>query len=81
MRHRIGYLTDHTAHVRQQKGRYRSHLLCGAELQPGGVVRGGRHIRYRREMPLNNLPIAILHKAGAPVEPFGDGNGEVTELS
>jgi hypothetical protein len=52
-------------------------LLAGGS----GMIRGGRHVRYRREMPLNNLLIAILDKAGVPDEPFGDGSGEVTELS
>ena len=72
-------------------------FLCGAGLSDGnrhlhdnlpiivaggaGMVRGGRHVRYRREMPLNNLLMAMLDQAGVPVEPFGDGSGEVTELT
>jgi hypothetical protein len=79
-----GSLLDHTL------------LLCGGGLSDGnrhlhdnlpivmaggkGSIRGGRHIRYRREMPLNNLLMAMLDKAGVPCEPFGDGTGEVTEL-
>jgi hypothetical protein len=71
-------------------------LVCGGGLSDGNrhlhdnlpillaggsrMMRGARHVRYRREMPLNNLLMAMLDKAGVPVEPFGDSDGEVTEL-
>jgi hypothetical protein len=71
-------------------------LLCGSGLSDGnrhlhdnlpiilaggsGRMRGGRHVRYPRETPLNNLLLTVLDRAGVPTEPFGDGTGEVTEL-
>jgi len=71
-------------------------LVCGSGLSDGnlhlhenlpivlaggaGRMRGGRHVRYRREMPLNNLLLTVLDRVGVPVEPFGDTTGEVTEL-
>jgi hypothetical protein len=71
-------------------------FLCGSGLSDGnrhlhdnlpiilaggaGRVRGGRHVRYPREMPLNNLLFTMLDRLGVATEPFGDATGEVTEL-
>ena len=40
-------------------------------------IRGGRHIRYAPETPMNNLLLTMLHKADLPVESFGDSTGEL----
>ena len=71
-------------------------LVCGSGLSDGnmhlhenlpivlaggsGRMRGGRHVRYPREMPLNNLLLTVLDRVGVAAEPFGDTTGEVTEL-
>jgi hypothetical protein len=71
-------------------------LVCGSGLSDGnlhlhenlpiilaggaGRMKGGRHVRYPREMPLNNLLLTVLDRVGVPAEPFGDTTGEVTEL-
>ena len=38
-------------------------LLAG---KGGGTIKTGRHIRYPRETPLNNLWLAMLDRMGAP---------------
>jgi hypothetical protein len=47
-------------------------LLAGGG---GGSVRPGRHIRYPAETPLTNLWLALLDRAGVPVESLGDSTG------
>jgi hypothetical protein len=42
-----------------------------------GRVRGGRHLRYPTDTPMNNLLLAMLDKVGVPVEQFGDSTGRV----
>jgi hypothetical protein len=46
-----------------------------------GQIKGGRHIRYSKETPMNNLLLAMLDKAGIPAEHLGDSTGEVAYLS
>jgi hypothetical protein len=46
----------------------------------GGIVKGGRHIRYARATPLANLHLTLLDKAGVRVDRFADGTGTLTEL-
>jgi len=46
-----------------------------------GRVRGGRHIQYPKETPMNNLLLTMLDKAGVPVpEKLGDSTGELKLL-
>lgn len=48
----------------------------------GGQIKGGRHIRYPKETPMNNLLLTILDKAKVPVpEKLGDSTGELKILS
>ncbi|MFN7927853.1 MAG: DUF1552 domain-containing protein [Blastocatellia bacterium] len=42
-----------------------------------GQVKGGRHIMYPKETPLNNLLLTMLEKAGVPTEKFGDSTGKL----
>ncbi len=51
-------------------------LLGGA-----GQVKGGRHQRYPKETPLNNLLLTMMDHAGVRVEKLGDSTGEVKLLS
>ena len=53
-------------------------LLVG---KGGGSIRAGRHIRYRRETPLNNLWLAMLDRLGAPTRTLGDSTGLLESLS
>jgi hypothetical protein len=45
-----------------------------------GTLRGGRHLRYPNRTPMSNLLVAMLHRAGVPVESIGDSTGECAEL-
>ena len=47
-----------------------------------GQVKGGRHIKFPKETPMNNLLLTILDKAKVPVpEKLGDSTGELKLLS
>ena len=52
-------------------------LIGGA----AGQVKGGRHIRYAPETPMNNLLLTMLDKAGVPAESLGDATGKIDQLS
>jgi hypothetical protein len=53
-------------------------LLVGSA---AGQVKGGRHQRYPKETPLNNLLLTMMDHAGVRVEKLGDSTGEVKLLS
>ena len=44
-------------------------------------VKGGRHLRYKEETPMNNLLVTMLDKAGVPAETLGDATGKLDQLS
>jgi hypothetical protein len=44
-------------------------------------IKGGRHLRYKPETPMNNLLLTMLDKAGVPGETLGDSTGKVDQLS
>jgi hypothetical protein len=46
-----------------------------------GQIKGGRHLAFPDETPMNNLLIAMLDKAGVKTEKFGDATGEIDHLS
>lgn len=46
-----------------------------------GQVKGGRHIKYPKDTPLNNLLLSMLDKAGVTAEKLGDSTGELPRLS
>jgi hypothetical protein len=47
-----------------------------------GQVKGGRHIRFPEETPMNNLLLTILDKAKVPLpDKLGDSTGELRLLS
>jgi hypothetical protein len=46
-----------------------------------GTLKPGRHIRYERETPLNNLWLSMLDRLGAHVDGLGDGKGTLAELN
>jgi hypothetical protein len=43
----------------------------------GGRLKGGRHLKYPKDTPMNNLHLALLDKVGVNVERFGDSTGKV----
>lgn len=45
-----------------------------------GTLSPGRHIRYEKETPLNNLWLSMLDRLGAHADRLGDGNGMLAEL-
>jgi hypothetical protein len=46
----------------------------------GGTIRPGRHIRYDRDTPLNNLYLNLLDRVGIKESTFGDSTGRLTGL-
>jgi hypothetical protein len=43
-----------------------------------GTLKGGRHLSFPQDTPMNNLHMSILEKVGVPVEQFGDSTGRLT---
>lgn len=43
-------------------------------------LKGNRHIRYEKPVPLANLHLTLLDKVGVHLEAFADSNGKVDEL-
>jgi hypothetical protein len=46
----------------------------------GGAIQTGRHIRFNRETPLNNLYLSMLDRVGVPADKVGDSTGKLVEL-
>lgn len=53
-------------------------LLAGGG---GGEVRGGRHLKYKKDTPLMNLYVRMLQSAGVSVDTAGDSTGPLDLLS
>ncbi len=47
----------------------------------GGRIRGGRHLRFPRETPMNNLLLSMLHLVGVPTDRLGDSTGRLEGLT
>jgi hypothetical protein len=45
-----------------------------------GKIKGGQHLRYPEHTPLANLLTTLLDRAGIPVEKFGNGTGQLSEV-
>jgi hypothetical protein len=45
-----------------------------------GGMKGGRHIRFGKPVPLANLHLTLLDKVGVRLDKFADSNGKVGEL-
>ena len=43
----------------------------------GGRLKGGRHLKFPKDTPMNNLHLALLEKVGVPVEKLGDSTGRI----
>jgi hypothetical protein len=46
-----------------------------------GQLKGGKHIRYKDDMPISNLYLTVLEKLDIQVEKFGDSTGTLDLLS
>ena len=46
-----------------------------------GGMKGGRHIKYAKPVPLANLHLTLLEKVGVHLDSFADSKGQVEELS
>lgn len=46
-----------------------------------GTLKTGRHVRYPRETPLNNLWLSMLDRMDLAVSSLGDGTGKLSGLS
>lgn len=44
-----------------------------------GGMKGGRHIRYERNVPLANLHLTLLDKVGVRLDKFADSDGRLSE--
>ncbi len=53
-------------------------LLVG---RGSGTIRTGRHVRYARNTPLNNLWLSMLDRMGTSVEVLGDSTGRLGNLA
>ena len=42
-----------------------------------GSLKGGRHLRFPKDTPMNNLHLSLLEKVGVPVEELGDATGRL----
>jgi hypothetical protein len=40
-------------------------------------IKGGSHVRYPLDTPLNNLYLSMLDKAGVPLDSLGDSTGRL----
>lgn len=47
----------------------------------GGHLKGGRHVRVKKDTPLTNLQLTLLEKFGVPAEHLGDSTGKIEHLS
>jgi len=56
-----------------------SHIDLPLVLVGGGAgqLKGGRHLRFPKDTPMNNLHMSLLEKAGVPLEKFGDSTGSM----
>jgi hypothetical protein len=52
-------------------------LLAG---RGGGTLKTGRHLRYPRNTPLNNLWLSMLDRMGAATDKLGDSTGRLAGL-
>ena len=81
-----GTLLDHSMIVYGSSisdGNQHTHVDLPLALVGGGSgqIKSGRHIRYAKETPMNNLLLSMLDKVGVPTETLGDSTGKLEHLS
>jgi hypothetical protein len=76
-----GTLLDHTVYVLGSgMGNPNVHDHTNLPLVLAGGRNGGRHLKYASQLPLANVHLTLLEKAGVHQERFGDSTGIVEEL-
>jgi hypothetical protein len=53
-------------------------LLAG---RGGGTITTGRHVRYTKATPMNNLFLSMLDRMDVPTERLGDSTARLTQLT
>ncbi len=43
----------------------------------GGTIKSGRHIKFGKETPLNDLFLSMLDRMKVPAEKLGDSDGRI----
>jgi len=80
-----GALLDHTMIVYgsalSDGNAHTHHDLPTAVIAGSNLIQGGRHLRYPKETPLNNLFLNVLDKAGVRCDGFGDSTGKLAYLA
>jgi hypothetical protein len=80
-----GSLLDHTILVYgsalSDGNAHTHHDLPTAVISGPGLIKGGRHLQFAKETPLNNLFLNVLDKAGVPCDHFGDSTGKLAYLA
>ncbi|MEO5740551.1 MAG: DUF1552 domain-containing protein [Vicinamibacterales bacterium] len=80
-----GSLLDHTVYL-YGSGMGNSSLHDHENLPilvAGGAaagLKGGRHIKYEKSVPLANLHLTLLDRVGIRLDSFGDSNGKIPDL-
>jgi hypothetical protein len=46
-----------------------------------GRMKGARHIRYKEPVPLANVHLSLLDRAGVHLDTFADSNGKIVDLA
>jgi hypothetical protein len=55
--------------------------ICRCLRVGSGNVKPGRHVKYKKDTPMNNLFVAMLDRANVNVEGLGDSKGRLGYLS
>jgi hypothetical protein len=75
-----GTLLDHTTYLLGSgMGNPDVHDHTNLPIVVAGA-KGGRHLRYTRPVPLANVHLSLLHRAGVRLERFADATGPIEEL-
>ena len=78
-----GTLLDHTAYLYgsgMSNGDKHDHTNLPVIVAGGGAGGSGRHIQYDKPMPLANVHLTLLDRAGVRLDSFADSTGEIPEL-
>lgn len=80
-----GTLLDHSLYLYgsgMSNGDKHDHVNLPVLVAGGGAgsLKGGRHLRYAQPMPLANLHLSLLDRAGVRLDSFGDSTGRIKQV-